>query len=138
MMSALAGRSSMVSTGIRRGREFSPGSFAPQLRQRTHSPIAKAPEVITGTVIQGTPVQPARLESRASSVTAPSIQPLSQVPPMAAAGVDTTQDGVANFVYVGPDLNRNGIPDALEATSKSWNDNSRGVSPVATRMSSIE
>merc|ERR1740138_221355 len=68
-------------------------------------------------MIQGTPVQPARLESRASSVTAPSIQPLSQV-------------------YVGPDLNQNGIPDALEATVPSGAGASRMSSFEGTRISS--
>jgi hypothetical protein len=36
-------------------------------------------------------------------------------PPMAALGVDTNGDGRANFTYVGVDMNRDGIPDALQA-----------------------
>lgn len=34
--------------------------------------------------------------------------------PMAAMGVDTTGDGIANYTYVGADMNRDGIPDALQ------------------------
>lgn len=34
--------------------------------------------------------------------------------PMAAMGVDTTGDGMANYTYVGADMNRDGIPDALQ------------------------
>jgi hypothetical protein len=33
---------------------------------------------------------------------------------MAAAGVDTNRNGRANFVYVGADRNRDGIPDAVQ------------------------
>merc|ERR1719272_1708866 len=41
--------------------------------------------------------------------------PVGGIPvPMAAAGVDTNHDGRANYVCVGPDLNRDGIPDALQ------------------------
>merc|ERR1719163_1402452 len=40
-------------------------------------------------------------------------------PPSAMAGVDLTGDGRANFVYVGADTNRDGIPDALQRSSPS-------------------
>jgi hypothetical protein len=36
-------------------------------------------------------------------------------PPMAVAGVDTNHDGRPNYIYVGEDRNRDGIPDALQA-----------------------
>mmetsp|Transcript_53245 Transcript_53245/g.99922 ORF Transcript_53245/g.99922 Transcript_53245/m.99922 type:complete len:1094 (-) Transcript_53245:120-3401(-) len=35
--------------------------------------------------------------------------------PMAQLGIDLNNDGVADFVITGPDSNRNGIPDAIDA-----------------------
>jgi hypothetical protein len=37
--------------------------------------------------------------------------------PVAAAPIDTNGDGIADATYVGVDLDRDGIPDALEATT---------------------
>jgi len=36
-----------------------------------------------------------------------------QSQPLAVAGIDTNQDGHANYFFVGADLNHDGIPDAL-------------------------
>jgi len=36
--------------------------------------------------------------------------------PMATVGIDTTGDGRANLTYVGVDMNRDSIPDALQAS----------------------
>jgi len=41
------------------------------------------------------------------------LRPVETVP-MAAAGVDTTHDGRANYFYVGADRNHDGIPDAFQ------------------------
>lgn len=52
--------------------------------------------------------------------------------PLAVAGVDTTHDGIPNFLYVGADSNGDGIPDALQGSvATSGSIKSGGITPTA-------